>query len=204
MKKVLFVCTHNAGRSQMAEAFFNRFAPDDIRGESAGSQPAKEVWPNVVEAMREVGLDLTGRKPQKLSRELQLGADWAVTLACGEQCPYVPTKVEDWDIEDPAGKSLEEVRVIRDQVERHVLELVETRLEDIRADRTAHQMRLASLLPVLAQEFVGMRSDAEIRACADAVLETYDEVPVRSFVMTLAERRTRECLQADTCEALGG
>lgn len=204
MKKVLFVCTHNAGRSQMAEAFFNRFAPDDIRGESAGSQPAKEVWPNVVEAMREVGLDLTGRKPQKLSRELQLSADWAVTLACGEQCPYVPTKVEDWDIEDPAGKSLEEVRVIRDQVERHVLELVETRLEDIRADRTAHQMRLASLLPVLAQEFVGMRSDAEIRACADAVLETYDEVPVRSFVMTLAERRTRECLQADTCEALGG
>jgi hypothetical protein len=114
----------------------------------------------------------------------------------------VPTKVEDWDIDDPAGKSLDEVRVIRDQVERHVLDLVETRLEDIRSDCTAHQMRLASLLPVLAEEFSGMRSDAEIRACADAVLETYDDVPVRSFVMTLAERRTRECLSAEHCEAL--
>jgi arsenate reductase len=203
MKKVLFVCTHNAGRSQMAEAFFNRDAPDDIRSESAGAQPRREgVWPTVIDAMGEAGIDLSRKRPQKLSREMQLGADWAVTLACGAQCPYVPTMVEDWDVDDPAGKPLDEVREIRDQIEAHVRDLIEIRIADIRADRTAHQMRLARLLPSLAEEFEGMRSDAEIRACADAILDGYDDVPVRSFVMTLAERRTRECLRAERCDAL--
>jgi arsenate reductase len=203
VKKILFVCTQNAGRSQMAEAFFNSYAPPDVRAESAGQQPRREgVWPNVVEAMREVGIDLSSRRPERLSREMQLGADWAVTLACGAQCPYVPTTVEDWDIPDPAGASLQEVRLIRNEIERRIRDLIEHRLDDIRADRTAHQIRLERLLPALAQEFEGMRSDAEIRACADAVLDTYDEAPVRSFVMTLAERRTRDCLRAERCEAL--
>lgn len=111
MKYVLFVCSHNAGRSQMAQAFFERYAPDDIRAESAGAEPRRDgIWPNVIEAMREVGIELADRKPKKLLVEMQLHADWAITLACGATCPYVPTVVEDWDIPDPAGKSLEETR----------------------------------------------------------------------------------------------
>ena len=110
MKYVLFVCTHNAGRSQMAQALFERHAPPDIRAESAGQEPAEHVWPEVVEAMGEIGIDLSARRPKKLTIEMQLHADWAITLACGAQCPYVPTTVEDWDIPDPAGRPLAEVR----------------------------------------------------------------------------------------------
>lgn len=118
MKQVLFVCTHNAGRSQMAEALFNRLAPPDIRAESAGQQPRQAgVWPAVVEVMREIGIDLSGKRPKKLLPEMQLHADWAITLACGAVCPYVPTTVEDWDIPDPAGRTVDEVRAIRDQLE---------------------------------------------------------------------------------------
>jgi len=202
MKYVLFVCTHNAGRSQMAQAFFERHAPPDIRAESAGQEPAKQIWPEVVEAMGEVGIDLSHRRPRRLLVEMQLHADWAVTLACGAQCPYVPTTVEDWDIPDPAGRPAEEVRAIRDAIEVRVKELVEQRLDAIRADRTAHQLRLARLLPGLVEEFAGQRSDADIRACADAILADYDDVPVRSFVMSLAHRRTRDCLAAEGCDAL--
>jgi arsenate reductase len=202
MKYVLFVCTHNAGRSQMAQAFFERHAPAEVRAESAGQEPAYEIWPPVVEAMREVGIDISGRKPKKLSLEMQLHADWAITLACGARCPFVPSTVEDWDIDDPAGKPIEEVRAIRDAVEVRVQDLVDNRLAAIRADRTAHELRLRRLLPDLVKEFDGLRSDDEIRACADAILADYDEAPVRSFVMTLAHRRTRECLAAERCEAL--
>jgi arsenate reductase len=202
MKYVLFVCTHNAGRSQIAEAFFNRDAPADIRAESAGSDPAGEVWPVVVEAMREVDIDLAGRRPRRLLREMQVHADWAVTLACGATCPYVPTTVEDWDVPDPAGRPIEEVRLIRDEVARRVAHLLDHRIEDIRSDRTAHQVRLARLLPQLAKEFEGLRSAEEIRACSDAILDRYDDVPVRSYVMTLAHRQARECLRAEHCDAV--
>jgi hypothetical protein len=118
---------------------------------------------------------------------MQLHADWAITLACGATWPYVPTTVEDWDIPDPVGKSLEEVRAIRDAT---------------RADRTAHHVRLEHLLPGLAQEFEGVRSAAEIRTCADAILAQYDDVPIRSHVMTIANRQTRDCLRAEHCDAL--
>ena len=202
VKYVVFVCTHNAGRSQMAQAFLERHAPEDVRAESAGQEPAREVWPPVVEAMREVGIDLSGRQPKKLTLEMQLHADWAITLACGARCPYVPSTVEDWDIPDPSGKPLEEVRAIRDAVEARVKDLVENRLDAIRADRTSHQLRLRRLLPDLVEEFEGTRSEDDIRACADAVLAEYDDAPVRSFVLTLAHRRTRECLAAEGCEAL--
>jgi protein-tyrosine-phosphatase len=199
VKYVLFVCTQNAGRSQMAQAFFERHAPDDVRAESAGEKPRREgVWPNVVEAMREVGIDLEGRTPKKLTVEMQLHADWAITLACGATCPYVPTVVEDWDIPDPAGESLEDVRVIRDAVEARVVELVEQRIELIRSDRTAHQQRLEALLPGLIEEFGAEHDDAEIRAVADAVLAEHQDAAVRSFVMTLAHRKARELLRAGT------
>jgi arsenate reductase (thioredoxin) len=199
MKTVLFVCTQNAGRSQVAEALFNRMAPDDVRAESAGQSPRTEgVWPAVVEVMRELGVDIAGKRPQKLRPEMQLHADWAITLACGATCPYVPTVVEDWDIPDPAGLGVDEVRVIRDQIELRIADLLEHRLGAIRADRTAHQLRLARLLPGLIERFPEL-PDAEVRACADAVLAEYIDAPVRSFVMTIAERRARECLASGGC-----
>jgi arsenate reductase len=203
VKYVLFVCTQNAGRSQMAQALFERHAPSDVRAESAGQQPRREgVWPNVIEAMAEIGIDIEGRQPKKLTVEMQLHADWAITLACGATCPYVPTTVEDWDIPDPAGKPLEEVRAIRDAIDVRVRELVEQRIDAIRADRTAHQLRLQHLIPSLTEEFEGVRSDAEIRTCADAILSRYDDVPIRSHVMTIAHRQTRDCLRAERCDAL--
>jgi protein-tyrosine-phosphatase len=202
MKYVLFVCNHNAGRSQMAQAFFERYAPADVRAESAGSDPAREIWPTVIEAMREVDIDLSDRKPKKLLREMQLHADWAVTMGCGDACPYVPTTVEDWELPDPAGRPLEEVRAIRDAIEVRVRELVEQRLDAIRTDNTAHQVRLVHLLPPLADEFEGRRSAGEIRACADAILSRYDDVPVRSHILTLAHRQTRECLRQEHCDVL--
>ena len=195
MKKVLFVCTHNAGRSQMAEALFNRHAPGDVRAESAGQEPRTGgVWPAVVEVMREIGIDLADKRPRKLLPEMQLHADWAVTLACGATCPYVPTTIEDWDIADPAGKSLDEVRAIRDQIELYVRDLIDYRLDAVRADRTAHQVRLARLMPGLITAFPSMPG-AQVRSVADAVLNVYTDAPVRSFVMTLAHRKARESLQ---------
>ena len=177
MRYVLFVCNHNAGRSQMAQAFFERDAPADIRAESAGSDPAQEVWPTVVQAMAEVGIDLAGRKPRKLLTEMQLHADWAVTMGCGDACPYVPTMVESWDMPDPAGLPLSDVRAIRDGIEAQVRELIDTKLDAIYADRTAHQLRLAKILPPLVEEFAGQHSAEEIRRCADAILARYDEAP---------------------------
>jgi arsenate reductase (thioredoxin) len=202
MKYVLFVCTQNAGRSQMAQAFLERHGPADIKAESAGAEPADRVHPEVVEAMKEVGIDLSEHRPKKLMVEMQLHADWAITLACGATCPYVPTTVEDWDIPDPAGRPLEEVRVIRDQIEQRVKDLTENQIETIRSDRTAHQLRLERLLPDLVREFEDRRNPEEIRACADVILSDYDEAPIRSFTMTLANRRARECLRAEFCEPL--
>jgi protein-tyrosine-phosphatase len=195
MKYVLFVCTQNAGRSQMAQAFFERHGPPDVRAESAGAEPAGAVHPVVVHAMGEVGIDLGARRPKKLTLEMQLHADWAITLACGAKCPYVPSVVEDWDVDDPAGKPIEEVRGIRDDIEERVRELLATRIEAIREDRRQHTMRMARLVPGLVDEFSGRLGDEEIRAIADEILDTYDEVPVRSFVMTLANRRAREMLK---------
>src|SRR5450432_167670 len=84
MRYVLFVCTHNAGRSQIAQALFERYAPDDVRAESAGSDPAARVWPEVIEVMRELDVDLSAHRPKRLSVEMQLHADWAVTMGCGD------------------------------------------------------------------------------------------------------------------------
>jgi arsenate reductase (thioredoxin) len=123
--RVLFVCNHNAGRSQMAQAFLEDLAPG-ARAESGGTEPAAEVWPTVVDVMREVGIDISDRKPKKLTREMQVGADVAVTMGCGDACPHVAAAVVEWDIPDPAGQPLEQVRAIRDTVREHVQALVGT------------------------------------------------------------------------------
>jgi arsenate reductase len=125
---VLFVCNHNAGRSQMAQAFFERDAPKGALGESAGTEPAAQVWPEVVAVMREAGIDIARRKPKKLTVEMQQRADLAVTMGCGDACPYVPTTIEDWDLPDPAGRPIEEVREIRDTIEARVRALIAQRL----------------------------------------------------------------------------
>lgn len=125
--KVVFACVHNAGRSQMAAAFFNAAAdPKKAIAISAGTEPAAKVHPEVLEAMREVGIDLTSAKPNKLTPELAKGSKYLVTMGCGEACPVVPgAKVLDWPLQDPKGQSKDAVLKIRDQVRERVRELVE-------------------------------------------------------------------------------
>lgn len=147
-------------------------------------------------------VDIAGRKPKKLLPGMQLHADWAVTMGCDDACPYVPTVVEAWDIPEPAGRPPDEVRAIRDTIEAHVRELVETKLDATRSDPTAHRLRLQRLLPQLAEEFEDRRSVEDIRACADAILARFDDVPVRSHVLTIAHRLTRDRLRQETCDAL--
>lgn len=124
--RVIFACVHNAGRSQMAAAFFNKFADPSLgRAVSAGTKPADRVHSEVVAAMQEVGLDLSQATPQLLTEELAEGADMLVTMGCGEACPLVPgLRREDWPLPDPKGKDLAAVRAIRDEVRRRVLELI--------------------------------------------------------------------------------
>jgi arsenate reductase len=202
MKYVLFVCTHNAGRSQMAQAFFERDCTHDCRSESAGSDPARQLWPDVVAVMREVGIDISDRKPKRLSVEMQLHADWAVTMGCGDVCPYVPTRVDDWDIPDPAGRPIDEVRAIRDLIQERVQDLVHNRIHDIESDTTSHQWRQARLLPGLIEEFGASRSPEVIRGCADRILEQYDDARVRTHILTLATKQARDCLRKERCELL--
>ena len=126
MKTILFACVHNAGRSQMAAAFFNALAdPAKARATSAGTAPGDRVHPEVVTAMREAGLDLSGAAPQRLTPELARGAAILVTMGCGDQCPLVPgARVEDWPLADPKGASPDEVRAIRDEIRSRVAELL--------------------------------------------------------------------------------
>jgi len=127
MKKVIFACTHSAGRSQMAAAFFNALAdPAQARAEAAGTEPAERVHPEVAAAMSEVGFDLSDARPQRLTAELAQDASLLVTMGCGEHCPYVPgLRVEDWALDDPKGKPAAEVRRIRDQIRARVQQLIE-------------------------------------------------------------------------------
>jgi arsenate reductase len=126
VKTVIFACVHNAGRSQMAAAWFDALADSaKARAVSAGTQPGTRVHPEVLEAMREVGIDLTDRKPQKLTDDLAKSAQMLVTMGCGEQCPVVPgLQREDWPLEDPKGKALERVREIREEVRERVVVLL--------------------------------------------------------------------------------
>ena len=128
MATALFVCLHNAGRSQMSAALFERAAGGRHHALSAGSEadPGGRVHPQVVEVMRELGIDLADRRPQRLTRELAEQADVVVTMGCGDACPYIPGKrYVDWELEDPKGRPIEEVRATRDDIERRVSALVD-------------------------------------------------------------------------------
>ncbi|HET7225976.1 MAG TPA: arsenate reductase ArsC [Candidatus Eisenbacteria bacterium] len=125
--RVLFACIHNAGRSQMAAGFFAQLAdPARAVALSAGTDPAPRVHPEVVVAMRECGVELAHRTPQRLTAERAAGVRWLVTMGCGEACPFVPgARIEDWALDDPAGRPPQEVRRIRDDIRARVAALVE-------------------------------------------------------------------------------
>jgi protein-tyrosine-phosphatase len=125
MATALFVCLHNAGRSQMSAALFERAAAGRHRALSAGTTPADRVHSEVVDVMRELDVDLAGRTPQRLTRELAEEADVVVTMGCGDECPYIPGKrYVDWDLPDPKGRPLAEVRATRDDIAARVDDLV--------------------------------------------------------------------------------
>ena len=122
----IFACVHNAGRSQMAAAFFNQLAdPAKARAISAGTKPGQQVHPVVLDAMHEVGIDLTSARPQKLTDELAREATMLITMGCGEDCPYIPgLRRDDWPLPDPKGRPMEEVRKVRDEIRTRVQALL--------------------------------------------------------------------------------
>lgn len=126
MRSFIFACIHNAGRSQMSAAFFNQLAnPDLARAISAGTHPADQVHPVVVDAMREVGIDLSNAVPQKLTAELARNAEMLITMGCGDECPYVPgLRRDDWPLPDPKGQDIESVRQTRDEIQQRVSRLL--------------------------------------------------------------------------------
>ena len=122
---VLFVCVHNAGRSQMAAGFLEHLAGDRIEVLSAGSEPADQINPTAVEAMAEVGIDITGAQPKVLTPASVQASDVVITMGCGDACPFFPGKrYEDWKLDDPAGQGLDAVRAIRDDIRARVEELI--------------------------------------------------------------------------------
>ncbi len=129
MERVIFACVHNAGRSQMAAKFFSELAdPAKAEAISAGTQPGERVHPEVVNVMREAGLDVSGNRPQRLTEELARGASLLITMGCGDECPYVPgLRRDDWALQDPKGLPLDEVRRIRDEIRQRVFALVDAR-----------------------------------------------------------------------------
>lgn len=130
--QVLFVCVHNAGRSQMAAAFLKHVAAGRVRVRSAGSAPAAVVNPAVVEAMAEVGIDITASTPKVLTSDTVRASDVVITMGCGDACPFFPGKhYLDWELPDPAGKGVAAVRPIRDRIRRHVDDLVRDLVPDL-------------------------------------------------------------------------
>jgi arsenate reductase len=125
MTTVLFVCRENAGRSQISQALFEKAAAGRHSALSAGTRPAERVHPEVTEAMRELDIDLDGREPKPLTRDLAQQADVVVTMGCGDECPYIPGKrYVDWELPDPAGQPIERVREIRDEIARRIQALL--------------------------------------------------------------------------------
>ncbi len=126
MQTYIFACVHNAGRSQMAAAFFNHLAaPEKARAVSAGTEPGSRVHPEVLEVMQEVGIDLSDAQPQLLTHELAQAGSMLITMGCGEKCPYVPgLRREDWPLRDPKSLPLDDVRKVRDEVRQRIVDLI--------------------------------------------------------------------------------
>jgi arsenate reductase len=139
MAHILFVCLHNAGRSQMSQALFEQAADGRHTAASAGTTPGERVHPEVVEVMRELGVDLSDRRPQLLTRELAQQADVVVTMGCGDECPFIPgARYIDWDLQDPKGRPVDEVRATRDEIAQRVQRLL-TELDASSQERSGDQ-----------------------------------------------------------------
>lgn len=201
--KVIFACVHNAGRSQMAAALYNSLTKSSD-AVSAGTQPAERVHPEVVTVMKEVGIDLTNSKPQRLTDDLAKQAEMLITMGCGEACPYVPgLKREDWPLTDPKGRPLDEVRKIRDEVKHKIEELLRTQAvaEATLVVETAafndhdavEQLLIENELPVPGSadrpvRFLAGRRNHELIACLG--WESYEErVLLRSLAVRQSEQR---------------
>ena len=170
MKTVIFACVHSAGRSQMAAAFFNKYVNSKgIKAISAGTEPAVKVHPEVMVVMQEIGIDLSNAKPTLLTEELAKNASLLVTMGCGEKCPYVPgLKIVDWSLQDPKGQGLEQVRIIRNEIEQLVLRLLtEEILMSISIEPhkvVSREEWIAKRLELLAKEKAHMRQGDQIAA----------------------------------------
>lgn len=151
IERVIFACVHNAGRSQIAAAFFNQLVdPSVARAVSAGTQPGTRVHPEVVVAMNEVGVDLSGATPQRLTDELAAGARLLVTMGCGDACPNVPgLQHHDWPLQDPKGQSVDRVREIRDEIRGRVLELAAARHWKLKHWRSATMPKIEVYDPAM-------------------------------------------------------
>lgn len=179
--KVIFACIHSAGRSQMAAAFYNLLAIDG-EGISAGTQPAEQVHPEVITVMKEVGIDLSNIKPQLLTDDLAKKADTLITMGCGEACPYVPgLKRENWPLLDPKGKSLDEIRKIRDEIKRRIEEFVR---------KGANK---ASKLVVETASFNDYQRITQLLTSNNLPVPSEDDQPVK-FLTTRQNERVIACL----------
>ncbi len=191
MATALFVCRQNAGRSQMSAALFEQAAGGRHLALSAGTTPADRVHPEVVEVMRELGVDLSDRVPRRLTQELAEQADVVVTMGCGDECPYIPGKrYVDWELEDPAGRAVDEVRVIRDDIARRVRELA-AELDADGESGPALSVQLYSVRAELAVDLPGA-----LARLADTGLRR-----VEPFDLTANPRALREALTANGLSA---
>lgn len=208
MTTVIFACVHNAGRSQMAAALFNaRADPARAHAISAGTRPGTHVHPEVVEAMNEVGLDLSHARPQRLTAELAAGSQMIITMGCGDECPYVPgIRRDDWPLEDPRGKPISRVREIRDEIRQRVHALIAQERWDtmsgpdgIRAARIGDLPEIERLLAAAGLPLDGVREAFQTGFVAEhngrivgaAALECYDDgALLRSVVVEASARGT--------------
>ena len=185
---VLFLCVHNAGRSQMASGWMRHLAGDRIEVMSGGSEPASQVNPAAVQAMKEVGIDITGQRPKLWTDQTVGAADVVVTMGCGDTCPVLPGKrYLDWELDDPAGMPVEGVRPVRDEIERRVRGLLRRARRRTPPPDGSGQRRRASALQGVAQDLEPVRPGAEPRPLA--ALLALEQPGVRQDRKVVADRR---------------
>lgn len=198
MRNVVFGCVHNAGRSQMAASLFNRSAPPGWRAVSAGTtRPADHVHPRVVDVMAEIGVDLSTAQPRLLTPEMAEEAELLVTMGCGEECPNVPVPRQDWPVADPAGRPLDEVRTIRDELRDRVTALV-VELHDM-PDTDLDDDEQAAVHPAIDQlhtRFLRLLGRERVERVVEEEVRRFRSASVRTFMDILVCRHARERLRA--------
>jgi len=198
MGTVVFACVHNAGRSQMAAAWFNQLAPPGLRAVSAGTRPADQVHPEVVQAMAEAGIDLARVRPKSLTDELAAEAALLVTMGCGEDCPTVAVPRQEWPVADPAGRPLDQVRAIRDELRERVVALL-AELDDPAADQdlgAGERAVVHRVLRALQARFGPLLGAGRVERVVREEVRRLRGGQARVFLDVLVERHARERLRA--------